>query len=44
MCINVCCSECNVASGECDEPTPCFVQPVGDHGGEVFYFGSLALG
>ena len=34
----VCCSECNVVSDECDEPTPCLVQPVGvsvgAHGGE----------
>ena len=33
VCINgqryVCCSECNVVSGEGDEPTPCLVQPVG---------------
>ena len=35
VCINgrryVCCSECN-------EPTPCRVQPIGAHGGEVMYF------
>ena len=34
----VCCSECNVVSEECDEPTFCLVQPVGAHGGEVMYF------
>ena len=34
----VCCSECNVVSNECDEPTPCLVQPVGTHGGAVMYF------
>ena len=32
VCINgrryVCCSKCNVVSDECDEPTPCLVQPV----------------
>ena len=32
VCINgrryVFCSECNVVSDECDEPTPCLVQPV----------------
>ena len=42
VCINgrryVFCSECNVVSDECDEPTPCLVQPVGAHGGEVMYF------
>ena len=41
MCINgrryVCCSECDV-SNECNEPTPCFVQPIGRHGGDVMYF------
>ena len=34
----VCCSDCNVVSDECDEPTSCLVQPVGAHGGEVMYF------
>ena len=34
----VCCSECNVVSNERDEPTPCIVQPIGAHGGEVMYF------
>ena len=33
----VCCSECNV-SNEFNEPTSCFVQPIGTHGGEVMYF------
>ena len=31
----VCCSECNVVSNECDEPTSCLVQTIGTHGGEV---------
>ena len=35
VCINsrryVCCSECNVVSNECNEPTSCFVQPIGAH-------------
>ena len=31
----VCCSECNVVSIECNEPTSCHVQPIGTHGGEV---------
>ena len=31
----VCCSEFNVVSNECDEPTSCHVQPFGTHGGEV---------
>ena len=39
VCINgrrhVCCSECNVVSNECNEPTSCLVQPIGTHGGEV---------
>ena len=43
MCIDgrryVCCSECNVVSNECNEPTSCLVQPIGTHGSEVVYFG-----
>ena len=35
----VCCSECNVVSNECSEPTFCLVQPIGMLGGEVMYFG-----
>ena len=27
----ICCSECNVVSNECNEPTSCLVQPVGAH-------------
>ena len=34
----VCCSECNVVSNECNEPTSCLVQHNGMHGGEVMYF------
>ena len=30
--------ECNVVSNECNEPTPCLVQPMSAHGGEVIYF------
>ena len=45
VCINVrmyiCCSECNGVSNECNEPTPCLVQPIGTHGGEVMYFGGV---
>ena len=37
----VCCSECNVVSNKCDEPTSCLVQPIGTHGGEVMYFGCV---
>ena len=33
----VCCSECNVVSNECNEPTPCLVQHIGTHGGGVMY-------
>ena len=43
VCINgrryVCCSECNVVSNECNEPTSCLVQPTCMHCGEVMYFG-----
>ena len=35
----VCCSECNVVSNECNEPTSCLVQHIGMHGGEIMYFG-----
>ena len=34
----VCCSECNVFSNECNEPTSCLVQPIGSHCCEVIYF------
>ena len=47
MCINglryICCSECNVVSNECNEPTPCLVQPISTHGGEVMYFGCVCF-
>ena len=47
VCINgrryVCCSECNVVSNECNEPTSCRVQPIGTHGGEVMYFGRVCF-
>ena len=46
VCINgrryVCCSECNVVSDECNEPTSGLVQPIGTHGGEVMYY-SIAV-
>ena len=46
-CINgrryVCCSECNVVSNECNEPTSSLVQPIGTHGGEVMYFWSVCF-
>ena len=32
---HVYCSECDVVSNECNEPTSCLVQPIGTHGGEV---------
>ena len=42
VCINsrryVCCSECDVVSKECNEPTSCLVQPIGAHCCEVMYF------
>ena len=47
VCINrliyVCCSECNVVSNKCNEPTPCLVQPISMHGGEVMYFGCVCF-
>ena len=33
----VCCSQCNVVSDECNEPTSCLGQPIGTHSGEVMY-------
>ena len=45
VCINgrryVCCSQCNDVSNECNEPTPCLVQPIGTHGGKVMYIGCV---
>ena len=42
VCINsrryVSCSECDVVSNECNEPTSCLVQPIGAHCCEVVYF------
>ena len=47
VCINsrryVCCSECNVVSNECNEPTSCLVQPIGAHCCEVMYFGCFGF-
>ena len=37
----VSCSECNVVSNECNEPTSCLVQFIDTHGGEVMYFGCV---
>ena len=34
----VCCSECNVVSYECSEPTSYLVQHIGTYVGEVMYF------
>ena len=39
----VCCSECNVVSNECNEPTSCLVQPIGAHCCEVMYFGCFGF-
>ena len=42
VCVNsrgyVCCSECDVVSNECNEPTSCLVQPIRVHCSEVMYF------
>ena len=47
VCINsrryVCCSECDVVSNECNEPTSCIVQPIGAHCYEVMYFGCFGF-
>ena len=47
VCINsrryVCCSECDVVSNECNEPTSCLVQPIGTHYCEVMYFGCFGF-
>ena len=47
VCINsrryVCCSECNVVSNECNEPTSFLVQHIGAHCCEVMYFGCFGL-
>ena len=39
----VCCSECNVAYNECNEPTSCIVQPMGTHGDTIMYFGCVCF-
>ena len=39
----VCCSECNVVSNKCNEPTSCLVQPIGAHCCEVMYFGCFGF-
>ena len=39
----VCCSECNVVSNECNEPTSCLVQPIGSQCCEVMYFGCFGF-
>ena len=39
----VCCSECNVVSNECNEPTSCLVQPIGAHCCEVMYVGCVGF-
>ena len=47
VCINdqrdVCCSESNVVSDECNAPTSCLVQHIGTHGGKVMYFGCVCF-
>ena len=47
VCINSrrygCCSECDVVSSECNEPTSCLVQPIGAHCCEVMYFGRFGF-
>ena len=47
MCINGrrygWCSECDVVSNECNEPTSCLVQLIGAHCCEVMYFGCFVF-
>ena len=47
VCMNdrmyVCCSECNVVCNECNESTPCHVQHIATHGGEVMYLGCFCF-
>ena len=47
VCINgrryVYCSQCDVVSNECNEPTSCLVQPIGSHCCEVVYFGCFGF-
>ena len=47
VCINcrryVWCSECDVVSNECNEPTSCLVQRIGAHCCEVMYFGCFGF-
>ena len=47
VCINnpryVCCSECNVISNECNEPTSCLVQHIDAPCCEVMYFGCFGF-
>ena len=47
VCINsrryVCCSECDVVSNECNEPTSSLVQPIGAHCCEVMNWGVFWL-
>ena len=37
------CSECDVVSNECDEPTSCLVQHIGTHCCEMMYFGCVGF-
>ena len=47
VCINSrrygCCSECDVVSNECNEPTSCLVQPISAPCCEVMYFGCFGF-
>ena len=35
--------ECDVVSNECNESTPCLVQPIGSHCCEAMYFGCFGF-
>ena len=47
VCINgrwyVCCSECNVVSNECNEPTSCLVQHIVTYDGKTMYIGCVCF-
>ena len=40
----VCCSDCNVISNECNEPSSCLVQPIGAQCCEIMYFRCFGFG
>ena len=47
VCINgrryICCSECNIVSNECNEPTSCLVLHIGTNCSDDMYFGCVGF-